>query len=73
MRERRDRARFTLESLERVGVSLELVSEDLQGDVAPQSSVARAVDLSHAARPERTENRVWPQLRASGELQGNGA
>ena len=38
--------------------------QDLDRDVAPQLAVARAIDLAHAARAERRDDRVRAELTA---------
>src|SRR5687768_12228868 len=52
MAERGDDLRFTREAREAIGVD-QMIGKDLQRDVAPELRVAGAIDLAHAARPER--------------------
>ena len=52
---------FLLEALEAVGVRGDVVREDLEGDVAPEPGVPRAVDRPHAAGPEKLGDLVRPE------------
>jgi hypothetical protein len=56
-----ERPRLALEPRAAIGVGAEDVGQDLQGDVAPQPAVARAIDLAHAARAERRDDLVRPK------------
>ena len=47
--ERCERAGFTLEAGDPLGVARHLVGQNLQRDVSPQPAVAGAVNLAHAA------------------------
>ena len=46
----------------RSGSAREVRRQDLDGDVAPELAVARAIDLAHAAGAERRHDRVWAEL-----------
>jgi hypothetical protein len=58
---KRDRTRFVLESIQPIGVRAEGLRKDLNRDVTPEASVARAVDLAHAACAEHRQNLVRPR------------
>ena len=64
MIERGEEAGFAREAGTTLGVRCEVRRQDLDGDVAPQLAVARAIDLAHAARAERRHDRVRPELTA---------
>jgi hypothetical protein len=49
---------FAAETRESLRVVGERVGQDLQGDVATELCVAGAIDLAHAARPERRDDFV---------------
>ena len=51
-----DRLRFTLEARSPDRVVGDAWREDLDGDVAVQPGVARAVDLAHAARADERDD-----------------
>ena len=61
MIERREDLRFALEAGETIGIVGEDVRKDLDRDVALQLRVARAIDLAHAARAERSDDLVTPR------------
>src|SRR5208283_4359622 len=67
MVERRDRARFLLKTAQAVGVFGQSLGQNLDGDVAAESGVARAVHFAHPARSERRNNFVRTELRARGQ------
>ena len=57
------------------GVSSQRFRQRLQGDIAAQASVARAIDLAHAARGQQRTHFVWPQADTGfeqGTLRGRG-
>ena len=56
--------RLPLEPSHQIRVFGVLLPEDLQGDVAPEPSVARVVDLSHAPAPQRTHDLVGTERRS---------
>ena len=58
MVERRERLRLTLEPREPFGIAGEDVRENLDRDVAIESSVAGSVDLAHPARAQRRDDLV---------------
>ncbi len=58
MRQRRDGAGLALEARERVGGVREPLGQDLEGDLASQPRVEGAVDLSHPAGAEWSDDRV---------------
>jgi hypothetical protein len=70
MVQRGEESRLTLESLEPVAISSEDFREDLDRDVATESSVARAIDLAHPARSERADDFVWSDPSPSRQLHG---
>ena len=49
-------ARFLLEALQALGVGRERRGQDLDGDVAPEPRIARAIDLAHPARADGGED-----------------
>ena len=53
---------FPLEAREAVGLARELRGQDLERDLALELGIARAPDLAHASRAQRTENFVVRQL-----------
>ncbi len=57
----RERFRLPLEANEAVRISGEELGEDLDGDVAIEPGVARAIDLAHAAGAERSNDGVRPE------------
>ena len=58
---------LALEARETVGIPRHVVRKDLDGHVPTQPLVARAVDLAHAARPQRSDDLVRTEPRASGQ------
>ena len=64
MRELRDAHRLALEPRERAGIRRELRGEDLDGDVAIEPRIARAIDLAHAARADGGDDLVVPEAGA---------
>src|SRR5262245_54357057 len=58
MIEHRHGLRLALEAREALGVSRESGRQDLDGDVAVESAVARPVDLTHPARAESGDDLV---------------
>lgn len=63
-----DRAALALESRERLQIACELRREDLDGDLAPETSIAGAIDLAHPAAAEETENFVRAEPRTGTKL-----
>src|SRR4051812_41543314 len=61
MIERRDDATFAFEATAEIGVGGEVGTNHLDGDRALQTSVASAVDLTHATRAEFRHYLVRPQ------------
>ena len=55
MVQRRQRFRFALEAREPLGITRDEVGQSLEGDIAIESRIVRAIDLAHAARAERCE------------------
>jgi hypothetical protein len=53
---RAEAERFLLEALAAVRVRRELRREDLDGHIAPETRIPRAVDLPHPSRAQRREN-----------------
>src|SRR5262245_59167971 len=68
MVERRGRSRLLLESAQSAKVLGELGGQDLDCNLAVEPSVAGLVDLAHPARAERSENFVWAQNCACGNV-----
>ena len=61
MQKRRNRVRFALEPRQRFWIGRRGGSNDLDCDVTIQTRVAGAIDLAHAARSERRQDRVRPK------------
>ena len=51
-----DRLRFTLEPHASDGIVGNACRQNLDGDIAVQPGVARAIDLAHAAGPDRRDD-----------------
>jgi hypothetical protein len=62
--ERGQQAGFACEASPPFGIGREMRRQDLECDIAPQVAVVRAIDLTHAAGPERRDDRVWPESTA---------
>ena len=71
VRERRGRARFPLETLQPVRIGGQLRWEDLDGDVAAQTRIARPVNLSHPSSAERRKNLVRAETLSWGKSHGD--
>ena len=56
MIELRNNSRFTLETTEPLGVARKLFGKDLDGYVALQLQIARAIHLTHASGAQRSED-----------------
>jgi hypothetical protein len=69
--QRRDRARFAIEPLAQLRVGGELRRQHLDRDDPIEPGVARAIDLTHAARPKRRDNLIRPESNAG--RHGHGA
>ena len=67
VRERRDGLGLALEAGQRVGVRRQVRREDLDGHLAIELRVARAVDLAHPPGAERREDLVGPEPCSGGE------
>jgi hypothetical protein len=67
--ERREHFRLALEAREAVVIGGELVGQDLEGDVAFQLRVTRAIHHPHAARSKPGDDGIWPDGRAGFEEQ----
>ena len=67
MIQRGQQPRLPLEPRATIGVSREDIRQNLDRHVAPQRRIARAVDVTHAARAEQRANLVrpkrWPATR----------
>jgi hypothetical protein len=66
MAQRRDRARFTLETLLQLNVLREMLGQNLKGNSAVEPGVASAVNLAHATGPKRRLDFVRTEFRAGG-------
>jgi hypothetical protein len=58
MVQRRGRAHFAREALERIGAAGHLLGQELHGDVAAKPDVLRLVDDAHAAAADHGEDAV---------------
>ena len=63
MGQHRDGPRFALEAGERFGIGGDGLRHDLDGDVASEPAVVRAIDFPHAARAEQAFDLVRPEPR----------
>ena len=70
VRQRGHRARLALESLAQLGAAGHGLRQHLQGDVAPEPRVGRAVHLAHASRAEGRHDAVGSEAAAG--LEGHG-
>jgi hypothetical protein len=60
MLERRDRARFAVESLARLGIG-GVRRQDFDGHLSPETRVARPINLTHPPCPERADYLIWAE------------
>jgi hypothetical protein len=67
MIERREDLCLTLEAREAIRIEREGLRQDLQRDVAIQFRIARAIDLTHAAGPERRLDFIRAEASARGQ------
>ena len=67
MVEHAGRARFLLETAQRIGVGRKIARQNFDRDVALQARVLRAIHLAHAARADGHENFVRTEQRARGK------
>ena len=70
MGKRRDRFRLALETRERARVGGHRLRKDLDGDVAVESAVARAINLSHASGAQRRQDLVGTEAGSARESHG---
>ena len=70
MIERRQELGFTVEAGDAIGVDGKGGGQHLDGDVAIQLRVARAIDLAHPARADRGNDRVRPEPASGRDPQG---
>ena len=61
--QRRGRARFLLEAFQPLGVGREGHRENLESELPTEPRVARAIDLAHPARSERSHDFVGSESR----------
>src|SRR6516165_6713704 len=54
------RSGFLFESPQAFGISSEVLGQDLDGDVAVQPTIVRAVNFAHSARAERRADFILP-------------
>ena len=62
---------FPLETAEALGVEREVLPQELEGDVASELQVSRAVDFAHPARADGGHDLVGSQAVSSRELHRN--
>ena len=67
MVQRCDRSGFVVEARAPLGVGGEEIREDFQCNVAAEPTVARAIDLAHAAGANGREHFVLADARTNGE------
>ena len=69
MIEGRQGLRFAGEPDEPFGVAREEIEQHFDRDIAIERRIARAIDLAHAARPERSQDLVGAESGTGGEGQ----
>src|SRR5437867_1175086 len=67
MVERGGGPRFLLKAAEAIGIGRELRGQDLDGDIASEARIARAVDLAHAAGANGRDDLIRAEPRAGRE------
>ena len=72
MIQRRGGAGFLLEAMEALRIGRECGWKNLDGDVAPEPRIARAIDLAHAACAKRADNLIGPEARTDSYRHGLG-
>ncbi len=65
--ERRQRARFALETRGPIGIGGEILRQDLDRHLPPEPGIASAIDLAHAALADDGEHFVWAETIAGTE------
>jgi len=65
VRQRGHGVRLALEARQGGRVLGEMGRQDLDGDIAPELRVPRAIDLAHSSGPERGQDLVGAEARAS--------
>src|SRR2546428_6144786 len=68
-----DRARSVLKALQPRGIRRDRFGEDLDRDVAPETRVARAINLPHAAGADRRDDFIGTEARADRESHRGGS
>ncbi len=58
MAQRGDGARLALEARDASRIRSDRGGQNLDGDVAPQVGIVRAIHLAHSARPERRDHLI---------------
>ncbi len=64
MIELRDRARFAVEAIAELRIGGKLFGKDLDGDGAIEPRVARPIDFTHPAGPERGADLIGTEANA---------
>ena len=67
MVQRGRRAGFLLEARQALGIGGEGRRQDLDGDIASQAGITRAIHVPHAAAAERSHDFIGPESRAGRE------
>lgn len=67
MVQRRNRARFLLETTQAIRIGAELGGQDLDGDIASEPWIAGLVDLAHTACPKGRDDLIRAKANARGE------
>ena len=70
MIERGEQPRFTLEALESIGIARKRLRKYLQGDVALELGVARAINLPHAPSAKGPEDLIGTEASTDHEAHG---
>ena len=65
MIQRRGGARLLLEALEPIGIERERGGQDLDGNVAAEPRIARAIDFAHAPGANRGNHLVGAEARSA--------
>jgi len=67
MVQRGQELRLAMEARDAVGFVREALRDDLQGDIASELRIARAIDLAHSAGAKRSRNLVETKPGTGGE------
>ena len=54
-------------AMQSIWIRRKIRCQDFDGDISPQTGVARAVDFTHSARAQGRDNLIWPKSCSSGD------